>query len=107
MTAHSQPRRASALGSDPATSARPPVFAKGTTSEAANNSFGALAVAILESGTRSWPGSGPGVHRVPNTWREQVGSSFCTRGARNWQSLLRPVNPSATPGEGGTFLLLS
>src|SRR5581483_4804902 len=36
ITAHSWPRRASASGSEPATSANPPVLAKPTTSEAAS-----------------------------------------------------------------------
>src|SRR5262249_30686390 len=40
MTAQSQPRRLKARGRDPATSARPPVLANGTTSEAASKTRG-------------------------------------------------------------------
>src|SRR5438270_6611197 len=74
--AHCQPRRAKAWGREPATSAKPPVLAKGTTSEAANNSFGSLAVAIPESGTRTWPVSGLECTTCPTPGRDRGGVHF-------------------------------
>ena len=65
----SRPRWERALGREPATSARPPVFAKPTTSEEANNTFCPAELAIDESGTYTLARRQPGVQRVPNALR--------------------------------------
>src|SRR5919201_6691096 len=75
MTAQSWPRRARARGSEPATSARPPVLAKPTTSEAASRIFGLAPFGITGEGTHTpapaekrghKKGTGPVILEVPS-----------------------------------------
>src|SRR5579872_2618789 len=128
MTATSRPRRASAGGRKPATSARPPVLAKPTTSEAASSTrIGVPRVTIrlprLDRVRRLWRGAFPGYQpwpyssgrprppQPPADGRRRVGiAARQARGAhpddvRQHRRLLRPAQPPAEPERGPLLAL--